>query len=355
MMLPTGLFISLSRTSLLSSRRFFSTLDKWTNAVTELSPLEWESKSERRLRALLGDKILGMETTKAILENQNNKDMIIKAGSVSKIVSTSLSNAFMARHVDQILPHLNIAMMSDWEIGTEVEATVAEVYKRNDGVDSVAELVRFLTNKTLEMSEAEANPKSRLLNLGGSVLASSERDGKSSDHDPTYTAVASYKDIRIKAKGSSRKRAELTAALQVLKQIDVEDVPQLEELKPLAAPATLHQWEPFEVVDAHYLKTGQDAVQWWIKGASDAKSSFERAIMAPSVFHNIEAVDSWIRRSSQDHATVIMVIVFDDASVLIVPAQSAQSGTKARALLGLEANRMIASVVGLDIDGDLDD
>ena len=297
------------------------------------------------VKALLGDKILGLAVTTKLIEKANAP---LDTGSLTKVIAATVSNNFLAKHAHKVLlpswKKLNLESLSEWEVGSLVEMAVCAVHKLDPG--AVDMLAMYLLEAHSRATTMEMDTKSRLLQLGGTVR--SERTG-GKDHNPRFTATARLGGEMSTALGPSKKRSEMIAAAQVLVAVGDQGGSVI-LWNPLDANRfTFNKWEQFELVDTKIsLKDGETPVEWWIRGADKPKTSFERAMMAPFVFPNeIGAVDSWVWRQGETHAAVFIVIVSKTGKCHTIPATTATTATKARKLVGIEANRAIANMVGV--------
>jgi len=378
------------------------------------------------VQALLGDKILGSAAATALVEllkekqkqQQHDTDVdstaattSLDTGSLTKRISHAVSNAFLAQHVDQILPNFTaiIDRSSEWELGTAVEAAVCAVHNNsnnNDGTAAVADLARFLVERAAATTTLDGtNAKGALLERGGHFPTSRRVGG--GDHNPVFEAVACLQHEAASATGSTKKRAEMLAAERVLELVDgpsataaapvgAEDAAVVDEedaavvgeepqtITTIPPPPQLvgnnnnnntsmlryGQWELFENINGIELENSESRVEWWTRGATAPKLAFHRAMMAPCVFANrIRAVDSWVRRREEpadeeeedgsnstndpatDAAAVFMMIVDVDFGYHMIPVETAVSATQARRAIGVRANETIAKLVGVTLPG----
>jgi len=340
-------------------------------------------KQEKYVQALLGDKILGSAAATALLKQVSSSsgtngdtsttNTTTNTGHLTKRISAAVSNAFLAQHAPHIFPAQHYSLitsnntnnnLSDWEIGTAVEAAVCAVHAVNP--DAVAQLAEYLVTQQ-GTQRSDPNTKGRLLELGGTVT--SQRTG-GGDHNPVFEAVAQLDDATATAKGPNKRRAEMLAAARVLQAATGEPLLEEEQLlvpSDSAIPRTHDQWEVFENIQGiDDMLTDESVVDWWKRGATAPAHAFHRAMMAPAVFpKHITAVDSWVRRTTTNNnevAAVFLVIVEqrdnNDDQLLYyhtIPVQTAESATRARQVVGRHANRAIADIVGLELVEDSDD
>jgi len=327
------------------------------------------TKQEKYVQALLGDKILGSAAATALLEQGS---VPVDTGSLTKRISGAVSNRFLAQHADKILPEnilktMNSSSLSEWEVGTAVEAAVFAVNQVDP--DAVLELANYLIHESAFMTDP--NCKGRLLELGGTIQSRRIRGG---DHNPVFRATATLDQQTATAEESSKKKAETRAAAKLLDQLGGKHSSALqpqgekntqEDVVLNELPVTYDQWEPFENVDAVELQNGESAIEWWKRGAAIPKDAFQRAMMAPVVFPDaLQAVDSWVRRQPEQDTAVFMVIVGrgrskdvgddedeDDkcADYHTIPVHTAKSATKARIAVGLKANQIIAKLANVKL------
>mmetsp|Transcript_21651 Transcript_21651/g.51143 ORF Transcript_21651/g.51143 Transcript_21651/m.51143 type:complete len:442 (+) Transcript_21651:334-1659(+) len=334
-------------------------LSKWKRIVSDIPPpgLTNDQKGRLKVQAFVGDTLLNCAVVtrlEATAVDTNNYD----SGSLTKMKSDIVSNQFLAKHAAQILPPTwsipDVDQKSDWDIGTVVEAAVSLVHQKDPR--AVDELADFLLRQYEHDTDVK-NFKGSLLELGGSV--SSRRIG-GLDNNPIFTATATLDDKTSTAKGSSKKRAEMTAAAQVMSDAG-NDTTTLE-----GRPTTTVSWQPDELAyhewkpiiiptDDLSLELEQDEtpLDWWLSKATTPKKSFFRAYMSPAVFpETIQSFNAWMWRHESPVATeaaVLGVVVTTTGTFHTIPAKMDCSGKKAQKLIGLEANRIIAELVGVKL------
>ena len=324
--------------------------------------LNASAKQEFYVQALQGDKILGHLVTQTLVQSNQ---VPLDTGNITVLLSQIVSNRFLAYHATTILgsawPNLDFLQgLSSWKVGTCVESAVFCVYQRDP--IAVQDLVSFLIQAhAAERAVSERNTKSRLLELGGTISPAIRTGG--SDHAPIFTATAELEKVKTTAQGSNKKRAEMMAAAQLLYQIlGEEDAEEAALSKTLFYPGNdddsesgfdYGTWELCGSMDDTIALQGNESpVEWWIRGATVPRDAFARAMRAPVIFpESLQAVDSWVRRmSTDDEATVFAMIVTHTAGeCLYVPAKTAPTANRARKLLGVEANRMIAQLVNITL------
>jgi dsRNA-specific ribonuclease len=101
----------------------------------------------------MGDKILGMYVTRALLDVHKEAS---STQSLARRLSIKVSNAFLAKQAKCILPQFNkhshtLEFMSDWRIATITEAAVAEVYEESS--EAVRDLASYLIHASSPVSE----------------------------------------------------------------------------------------------------------------------------------------------------------------------------------------------------------
>ena len=181
-------------------------------ANKQILPPELGGPKNQTYNAWRGDKFLSAAAAKVLHYSgrQHTK------GTATKLTATALSNSFMAKHKDVLLPKLssNVGSLSEHGIGTILEAAVAEIYEANE--QAVNDLARWL----LQMAETTPDPnlKGQLLQYGGSVHVKS-REG--SAHSPVYTAIAELNGILGEGTGCTKKKAEQMASERVLEQCNL--------------------------------------------------------------------------------------------------------------------------------------
>ena len=275
----------------------------------------------------------------------------LDTGSITKVISSTVSNNFLAQQVDQILlPSWETSYLdnlSEWEIGTLVEFTISAVHKIDP--TAVDDLAMFLLD--IHTGTAETNTKSRLLELGGKL--SSKRTG-GMDHSPIFTAKAYLDSETATARGPNKKRAEMQAAAQLLDLLGIEYDDSItpwrlpdEEVRP-----SYQTWEPYTTSVTEVNLKGKETVEeWWTRGAFRRQKSIHRALLAPRVFPDvIEAVDCWAWRFEEENgAAAFAAIVSANGECHTVPAVKAVSANQVRGIVGVEVNQIIAKLVGLKI------
>ena len=314
-------------------------------------------KQELYVQALQGDKILGHAVTTMLIQQNNNENLgaRLDTGSLTKVISSTVSNNFLAQQADQILlpswNALSLENLSEWEIGTLVEVAISAVYRIDPA--AVENLATFLLD--IHTRTAESNTKSRLLELGGTVSA--ERTG-GTDHNPIFTATATLDAKITTAEGPNKKRAEMLAAAQLLLNDEYYESFAVTpwELPEKEQRFSYQTWKPFAIPQTEVELKGKETVEeWWIRGAfAQPKKSIHRAMIAPGIFPDvIEAVNCWVWRfNEQGEAAAFAMIVGPNGQCHTVPGVRAVSANQARKIVGLEANRIIAKLVGLDISDD---
>ena len=326
-------------------------LSRWKQILVQIPAPTFndEHKQELYVQALQGDKILGCAVTMTLV-NQGGTTPL-DTGSLTQVISSTVSNSFLAQQADQILSlgwksALDLDNLSEWEIGTLVEAAVYAVHKVDPS--AVDHLATFLLDSHAQTTER--NTKSRLLELGGTVVA--ERTG-GSDHNPVFTATATLESETATAEGPSKKRAEMLAAAQLLDLSDIESS-TVWRFPDNDASFTYRKWEPtFFGTNEVNLRGNETVEEWWMRGAFLRKDALYRAMMAPKIFPGaIEAFDAWVWRYEHEVAAAFAMIVATNGSYHTIPAKTATSANKARQLVGLEANRIIAELAGLKIPDD---
>ena len=392
-------------------------MEQWTTVLAQISAQDLkidpevvgDNKQHLYVQALLGDKLLGSAAAMALVNNvtamyqqttqqsdkMDNADnysttnitapllppsVVIDTGSLTKRISYAVSNAFLARHVDQILPGYTIDRSSEWEIGTAVEAAVCAVHRVEP--DAVLELAQFLVHRAAATSTERTNTKGTFLEMGGRFVQSRRVGGK--DHIPIFEATAVWENLSFTARGSSKKHAETEASRQVLERVDeLLGVNMDEENKfstlglkvanvtmtlPSPSPSnesnsnsdTVYgQWQRFGNLDDVNIEDNETALDWWLRGACAPRKAFHRAMMASRVFpEHIVAVDSWVRRpeddekidAKQQHATAIFAMVMDaQQRYHYISVETAVSATQARAIMGVRINQKIAELVGVEL------
>jgi len=186
----------------------------WQNAFIRVAkrnilPPELMGSGHHTYNAWRGDKFLGAAAAKALKYSSRRHTK----GTATKLTATALSNAFMAKHKDILLPGLSrdIDSLSEHGIGTILEAAVAEIFEANQS--AVDDLARWL----LQQAETTRDPNAKglLLQHGGNVTVHN-REG--TDHSPTYTATAELNGKSAEGKGSTKKKAEQLASERLLEQ-----------------------------------------------------------------------------------------------------------------------------------------
>ena len=181
-------------------------------ANKQILPPELGGPKNQTYNAWRGDKFLSAAAAKVLHYSrvQHTK------GTATKLTATALSNSFMAKHKDVLLPEVSsiVGNLSEHGIGTILEAAVAEIYEANE--QAVNDLARWL----LEMAETTPDPnlKGQLLHHGGSVYIKN-REG--SAHSPIYTAIAELNGILAEGEGCTKKKAEQLASERVLAQYNL--------------------------------------------------------------------------------------------------------------------------------------
>lgn len=188
------------------------------------------------MHALVGDKILGA----ALMEVLVNSGLCVDTGQVTKFYSNVSSNAVFLRYLHDILParimedQIN-GNMEAHSAGTTIEAAVYKVNGYAGGPQAVEQLAKWLVYKVVfqgTQSGEISNPKGLLLENYGDV--DSKRIEGTPDHAPEFIATARWprencpawrpdEPQRVtQAKGTSKKNAEASAALVILKQYEHE-------------------------------------------------------------------------------------------------------------------------------------
>ena len=377
---------------LLASSCSFSTLGpplaKWHAALEKIPPIDlndFSSSAERRptkqeiyVQALQGDKILGHLVTTALIQNNQ---VAHDTGSLTMAISRTVSNQVLAHHAPQILTsRWNLQGLSTREMGTCVEAAVAAVYNLEQSCNQhqqgpVHDLVDFLVQaRAAETAESERNPKSRLLELGGTIEPARRTAG--TDHNPVFTTVAQLEQAQAVAQGSTKKQAEMLAAAQLLYQISDDDTDNY-DAESLSTRSLWYssnnnnaddneiefkynQWKPFQLPEHSItLKGTESPVEWWMRGATIPKDAMARAIRAPLIFPQVlAAVDAWIWRSrstlpeheNSNSTCCAFGMIVTHKKCVHVPVQSAPTANQAKRLVGLQANRQIAQLVGISLN-----
>ena len=336
---------------------------KWKATISEIPPpdLTNDQKGRLKVQAFLGDTLLDCAVVTRLVENAMDTNYY-DSGSLTKMKSDIVSNQFLAKHATQILPSTwsipDIDQKSDWDVGTVVEAAVSLVHQKDP--KAVDDLANFLLRR-YERNTDVRNFKGMLLELGGNV--SSKRVG-GLDNNPIFAATATLQDKTSTTKGSSKKRAEMMAAAQVLSELDVTI---------LEGPTTTIPWQPDEVAYHEWkpiimpadltlqLEPNETPTDWWLRKATLPKKAFLRAYMSPVVFpETIKSFNAWMWRheSSGDatpQAAVLAVVVTTAGTIHTIPAKSEPSGSKAQKVTGLEANRVIAELVGVKLPKTFDE
>lgn len=341
-----------------------ASLVRWNNVLSKIPvpAVNNEDKQEIYVQALQGDKILGCAVTTTLIQKAHRRP--VDTGGLTQVISGAVSNSFLAQHADSILlpcwKRLDLDTLSEWEIATLVEAAVWAVHQVDPS--AVHSLATFLLDAHANSAEdsLSGKAKSRLLELGGSVTAKRTAGG---DHNPVFTATATWKAHTAKSQGPSKKRAETLAAARLLAaaHVDVQEETVWEIWSPMEETSfTYNKWEPLVLAHTQIkLKNGETPTEWWIRGAQLPRDALRRAVMAPKIFPDmIAAVDSWVRRrrrrqvdsdESDDEAAVFAVIVTTNGQHYSIPVATGASANQARRIVGLAATRIIAQLVDLTL------
>lgn len=187
----------------------------WNDAICRVAkrqilPLELGGPKDQTYNAWRGDKFLSTAAAKVIHYSGRRHTK----GTATKLTDTALSNSFMAKHKDVLLPEISnmLGHLSEHGISTILEAAVAEIYEANER--AVHDLARWLLEKAETMPDP--NAKGQLLHHGGSVYVKANREG--SAHSPVYTAVAELHGMLAEGQGCTKKKAEQLASERVLAQ-----------------------------------------------------------------------------------------------------------------------------------------
>ena len=369
---------SLNITSTVDRHSFSSsTLAKWTGAVSRKLPeLLACNKDQLGVLALLGDKILDLAVTRAVLKSAPTATTSTEF--IAKKLSQIISNAHLARHANTILPPIvidtqNNETMGHWTIATKVEAAVALV----DDDEAVADLAEFLRTSIAAGDDIQSHPKMLLLELGGTLV--SQRKG-GPDHSPIYEATARFKGEKgqqVLALGSSKKEAETIASSELLDRLGLEqgfgqasslqleistderdDLPMQMGPTPLDIPPTsqpasdVNKWVPLQSVQLT-PQNGLCSQEWWRLGAHHPAFAFQRAMSAPKVFERIVSVESWMRQSSAqftNSVSILTAIVWkrrNGAEFVSLLLQKFNTVARLKKRAGLTVCKSIAKILSL--------
>ena len=346
-----------------------------------------------------GDKLLSAAVAAASLTCEATDD-ISDVGTLTQLHSYATSNEMLSQQLPTLLPmHARqaaglIRPLQHHDGGTMVEAAVAAVAESGDGDEALAELARWLVERSAPESRI-MNSKGRLLNIGGTVdvrqvnaTASSSSSSSSSSSAtsggtllddlpapaPVYRAVARLKDLISTSYGATAREAERKACNAVLEQRALRDrqrvVLQPAEVRRAQAKAAgggggggtggggggivSARWRPVRRDDdsmAANLRDGETLVEWWRRGANLARSAFHRSLMAPYAFPGqVLAVDAWTRRDSAESLAVLVAVTArgprGEGCVYLSTIGTGRP-TPAYCEAGVSANRLIEEVLRL--------
>eukprot|EP00316_Scyphosphaera_apsteinii_P016066 CAMPEP_0119315952 /NCGR_PEP_ID=MMETSP1333-20130426/37882_1 /TAXON_ID=418940 /ORGANISM="Scyphosphaera apsteinii, Strain RCC1455" /LENGTH=381 /DNA_ID=CAMNT_0007321459 /DNA_START=160 /DNA_END=1306 /DNA_ORIENTATION=- len=343
-------------------------LELWYNALTGLVashvlPLGFGGKQANvSTAAWYGDKILGMAVA-----DELRAQRVGDHERLTKRFQAIVSNKNIAAHLDVLLTPPLLALVPTpqkravqvHDCGTMIEACVDHVHASGDTA-AVAELAKFLVATAVEDANSfqgsvahviEANPKGRLLELGGTV--SGEYFG-GPDHAPIFLAVAALHGQQASAQGTTKKGAEQDAAAALLAQLglltNVQPTRRLsltaqqeDESNAFALAAmsvAIDQpisWEPlvFRETDmAASLLDGEDAAEWFRR-----KTDLYRCLCAPRLFpHTVRSVSAWQSRVEVGAVTLLCVEPTGDGMparifTTPIPARSKTQAKKAASAL----------------------
>jgi hypothetical protein len=268
----------------------------------------------------------------------------ITAGSVSQHSSVTMSNAFLAAQVPDLLPKARreqidtFESMSEWELATILEAIVAVAYESNP--DVVEDLARYLARISTPKSLDEDDPKGRVIHLGGTIQ--SRREG-GKDHKPVFLSKAFLHDKCATARGESKKQAERIASTKLLRLLELRKTGK----RPfITIPMTHNQWVPFDQLMSFSPREDESFHAWWLRGAFEPRSAFQRAMASPLIFKDLLAVDSWTQRQEGEKTTEtssVMMVITSTKNSVSIPIQTAKSVTTARKEISLLANKYISN------------
>ncbi|EOD30764.1 hypothetical protein EMIHUDRAFT_232352 [Emiliania huxleyi CCMP1516] len=365
-------------------------LARWHSAVSEVNgwlvlPMGFGGERHVTTAAWHGDKVLG-----AAVARELQAQCVGGQDELTRRFCAAVSNEHMAAHLDQLLPLTLLTLLPPAEeraaqvhdCGTLLEACVERVH-HSGGADAIEELARYLlataTDTDADASEGEggeararreANPKGRLLELGGSVGPAEQVGGAS--HSPLFRAAASLGERRLTAEGGSKKAAEKAAAAALLASAGVHAAVLPTQRLDLARTASEAvgsraseaasagrplRWSAvaFREADlAAELKDGEDGEAWFRR-----RPTLHRSVCAPLLFPDaVRAVDAWQARLDDGALAMVRVQAArggEGATRVFVTPAPTSTGSAARRAAGVLAHAHITALLDLQLSGSAGD
>lgn len=125
-------------------------LRQWHHAVKMLPRQDrfLEASPHQKFLAWKGDKILGAQAARVVVEHTN----IRSAGGASTLIAKALSNDFFTSHIKILLPKdvcpllhdISSSRRNSHKVGTILEAAVAEVGNTQNGEAAIQDLSKWL-------------------------------------------------------------------------------------------------------------------------------------------------------------------------------------------------------------------
>lgn len=358
-------------------------LQKWHQALNELphkhTVLPELSSMGQLFLAWQGDKLLGAAAARAVEKATDIRD----PGDATRLLAKALSNRFFASHANTLLPdfplgptkngHLDGTPYSQRQLGSMLEATVAQVSAssspRSQSNEAISELAEWLIETANEQS-SPSNPKGAILEIGGTV-DSIQRGGP--PHQPVFEATAKWRNLQVVHVGHGSKKSvgQQAAAILLTKAMNSAedcgfDIPigkskevlVVEDCRATNDEASLNPGSPWilNTLDGYSfkLRDGESPQEWWSRGALTLKDAFRRAWIAPHIFDKILRVDCWSQKlydSPPDRSVAAFSIVSyrraDSAELehFVTPIVRRESVNKAKGAAGVEANQRILEIV----------